>query len=194
MFQHASVFDGDCRREAGRRCGDGGGAARRGDRASFCANGPTADELSRLVGVEARAAIFAGSKRSAASAARRSRWRRACCISNNSNFYKKRLGGLGALTPAAVQKAAKKWLSRPVYSLTVKPGERTLDGGKLGGWRRARRQLDVCARALSRSERGQMPLAPTDGGRPVEAAGCGFAGAPRLPGDRTREALERHRR
>jgi predicted Zn-dependent peptidase len=48
--------------------------------------------------------------------------------------YKKELAELAALTPERVKAALQTWLTRPAYTLTIKPGERTEDGGVLGGW------------------------------------------------------------
>lgn len=48
--------------------------------------------------------------------------------------YKKELERLAALTPADVQAAMQRWLSRPAYTLTVVPGERTESGEAMGGW------------------------------------------------------------
>jgi predicted Zn-dependent peptidase len=48
--------------------------------------------------------------------------------------YKKELAQLAALTPAQVQTALQRWLSRPAYTLTVVPGERTEEGTQMGGW------------------------------------------------------------
>src|SRR5690606_41771880 len=44
--------------------------------------------------------------------------------SNDPDFYKKELAAYAAVTPAQVQAALQKWLSRPVYSQIVMPGER----------------------------------------------------------------------
>jgi predicted Zn-dependent peptidase len=48
--------------------------------------------------------------------------------------YKKELEQMAALTPAQVQATLQRWLSRPAYTLTVVPGERTEDGALMGGW------------------------------------------------------------
>ncbi|OYX08305.1 MAG: hypothetical protein B7Z08_10075 [Sphingomonadales bacterium 32-68-7] len=48
--------------------------------------------------------------------------------------YKKELEQLAALTPGQVQGALRRWLRRPAYTLAVVPGERTEDGGPMGGW------------------------------------------------------------
>src|SRR5690606_21937600 len=44
--------------------------------------------------------------------------------SNDPDFYKKELAAYAAVTPAQVQAAMQRWLSRPVYSQIVQPGER----------------------------------------------------------------------
>ena len=49
-------------------------------------------------------------------------------------FYRRELEQMVALTPADVQAAMQRWLSRPAYNLTVLPGMRTLDGATMGGW------------------------------------------------------------
>jgi len=51
-----------------------------------------------------------------------------------ADFYRSELERIVALTPGEVQAALQRWLSRPAYTLTVVPGERTLDGANLGGW------------------------------------------------------------
>ncbi|MEV8733285.1 hypothetical protein AB0098_27860, partial [Klebsiella pneumoniae] len=43
---------------------------------------------------------------------------------NDPGFYKKQLAELAAQTPAQVKAASAKWLTRPVYALTVVPGAR----------------------------------------------------------------------
>ncbi|GGD42928.1 M16 family metallopeptidase [Croceicoccus pelagius] len=54
--------------------------------------------------------------------------------SGNPATYKEDLAEIAALTPAEVQSAMNTWLSRPSYTLVVKPGERTEDGALMGGW------------------------------------------------------------
>jgi len=44
--------------------------------------------------------------------------------SNDPGFYRKQLAEYARATPASVRAAMQKWLSRPVYALTVEPGER----------------------------------------------------------------------
>jgi predicted Zn-dependent peptidase len=65
--------------------------------------------------------------------------------------YKKELAELAALTPGQVRAVLQKWLSRPAYTLTIKPGERTEDGALLGGW----------------GDEGKVPPPPKDPKTPV---------------------------
>ncbi|MGB3165147.1 MAG: insulinase family protein, partial [Alteraurantiacibacter sp.] len=53
---------------------------------------------------------------------------------DDPGFFRSQLEQMAALTPDGVQAAMQRWLSRPAYTLIVEPGERTLDGGDLGGW------------------------------------------------------------
>ena len=48
--------------------------------------------------------------------------------------YKKDLARIASLTSPEVQSALQRWLSRPVYALTISPGARTDKGEALGGW------------------------------------------------------------
>ena len=52
----------------------------------------------------------------------------------DADEYKARLERMAALTPAQVQAALQRWLSRPSYTLAVVPGGRTEDGARMGGW------------------------------------------------------------
>ncbi len=48
--------------------------------------------------------------------------------------FKTDLARTAALTPAEVRAAMQKWLSRPVFALSVVPGARSEDGAAMGGW------------------------------------------------------------
>lgn len=54
--------------------------------------------------------------------------------SGDPAFYRRQLDQLVALTQLDVQQAMQRWLSRPAFTLNIVPGERTLDGGVMGGW------------------------------------------------------------
>ena len=91
--------------------------------ADFVANGPTADEVQRVATREVSGRIsglesvggFGGKAVALAEGA---------LYANDADFYKKQLAAYAAATPASVKAVAKKWLSRPVYALTVAPGQR----------------------------------------------------------------------
>ncbi|MFM5953220.1 MAG: M16 family metallopeptidase, partial [Novosphingobium sp.] len=48
--------------------------------------------------------------------------------------FKRDLERVAALTPADVQGALQRWMTRPVYALAVTPGQRTEKGEAMGGW------------------------------------------------------------
>ncbi len=50
------------------------------------------------------------------------------------HFELAKMRRLATLTPTEVQAAMQKWLTRPPLTIAVVPGERTLDGGPMGGW------------------------------------------------------------
>ncbi|MGI4947903.1 MAG: M16 family metallopeptidase, partial [Janthinobacterium lividum] len=91
--------------------------------AEFLRTGPTADEVARVATRDAAGTIeglesvggFGGKAVALAEGA---------LYSNDPGFYKKELQRLAAETPAKVKAATDKWLSRPVYALTVVPGPR----------------------------------------------------------------------
>ncbi len=101
--------------------------------AKLVSEGPDADELNRAVnlGVSNRIGAlemvggFSGKGATLAEG---------LLYSGNPAEYKKELNEFAALTPAAVKDALGRWLSRPSYTLVVKPGERTEDGATMGGW------------------------------------------------------------
>jgi zinc protease len=91
--------------------------------ADFLKNGPTADEVNRVVTRSAAATVeglesvggFGGKAVTLAEGA---------LYTGDPSFYKKQLGDLAAQTPASVKAAATKWLTRPAYTLTIVPGAR----------------------------------------------------------------------
>jgi zinc protease len=91
--------------------------------ADFVRNGPTADEVRRVATKEVAGRIsglesvggFGGKAVTLAEGA---------LYANDPGFYRKQLQAYAAATPGSVTAATRKWLSRPVYALTVAPGER----------------------------------------------------------------------
>ena len=91
--------------------------------ADFIKHGPTADELKQAKTVDVASTIkglesVGGFDGKAVTLAR------GAVFANDPGFYKKELEEEAALTPAQVQAAAKKWLSRPVFSFMLEPGKR----------------------------------------------------------------------
>jgi predicted Zn-dependent peptidase len=100
--------------------------------AAFLTSGPTADELQRaaasylggtIAGLESVGG-FGGKAVALAEGA---------LYSNDPAHYKVELDRLARATPEQVKAAARKWLSRPAFSLTYTPGERTEGGENRGG-------------------------------------------------------------
>jgi zinc protease len=100
--------------------------------AAFVASGPTADELQRSAASYLAGAIsglesvggFGGKAVALAEGA---------LYSNDPGYYKVELDRMAKATPAQVKAVAQKWLSRPAFSLTYTPGERTEGGENRGG-------------------------------------------------------------
>jgi zinc protease len=92
--------------------------------ADFLKTGPTADEVQRAAMREVSGRIrglesvggFGGKATAIAEGA---------LYAGDPEFYKKQLAAYAAATPAQIRAAAAKWLSRPVYALTVEPGARS---------------------------------------------------------------------
>lgn len=100
--------------------------------AKFLANGPTSDELQRaaasylggtIAGLESVGG-FGGKAVALAEGA---------LYSNNPAYYKVELDRLAKTTPEQAAAVARKWMSRPAFSLTYMPGERTEGGENRGG-------------------------------------------------------------
>jgi predicted Zn-dependent peptidase len=91
--------------------------------ADLLAKGPTADEVQRVATGSVTSTIqglesVGGGNGKAATLAE------GALYSNDPAFYKKRLATMAGATPATVKAATTKWLTRPVYALTVEPGAR----------------------------------------------------------------------
>ena len=100
--------------------------------ADSLAKGPSADEvlraatqqLSGTIGGLEKVGGFSGKAVTLAEGA---------VYSNDPGKYKKDLAIYAAATPASVSAAARKWLGRPVFRLTVSPGERSAEDNALAG-------------------------------------------------------------
>lgn len=101
--------------------------------ADFLASGPTEDELTRAATQTVSAQIGAlelvgGMSGKGATLAE------GLLYTGDPASYKKDLERMAVLTPAEVKDALSRWLSRPVYRLSVVPGDRVDDGALMGGW------------------------------------------------------------
>ena len=96
--------------------------------AKYVASGPTADELQRATTSFLSGAI-GGLESVGGFGGKAVALAEGTLYSNNPGYYKVELERLAGATPDSVKAITQKWLSRPAFSLTVEPGERT-EGGE----------------------------------------------------------------
>lgn len=104
---------------------DPDGVARRLDAiiAELVRNGPTQDEVDRAVMTNVSGTIR-GLEHVGGFGGKATMLAEGALYANDADYYKKRLRALAQVTPATVRIALQKWLNRPVYALSVVPGER----------------------------------------------------------------------
>ncbi|HEX7820680.1 MAG TPA: pitrilysin family protein [Sphingobium sp.] len=101
--------------------------------AELVAKGPSADEVQR-VATRSLSGEIAGLEVVGGFGGKATTLAEGLLYSNDPAQYKKDLAELAAATPASVTAALQKWLNRPVYALTVEPGERSgYEESKLAG-------------------------------------------------------------
>ena len=100
--------------------------------ASFLASGPTADELQRTA-ASYLAGTIAGLESVGGFGGKAVTLAEGALYSNDPAYYKVELDRMAKATPQQVKAVAQKWLSRPAFSLTYTPGERTEGGEGRGG-------------------------------------------------------------
>ncbi|MDR7061347.1 MULTISPECIES: pitrilysin family protein [unclassified Sphingopyxis] len=100
--------------------------------ASFLASGPTADELQRTA-ASYLAGTISGLESVGGFGGKAVTLAEGALYSNNPAYYKVELDRMAKATPEQVKAVANKWLSRPAFSLTYTPGERTEGGENRGG-------------------------------------------------------------
>jgi len=88
--------------------------------ADFIANGPTEDEVRRVVTQTVARRISAMEQLNG----RASSLAESQLYAGDPNHYRTELEALAAVTPADVRGVMQRWLGRPSYNLTVEPGER----------------------------------------------------------------------
>lgn len=91
--------------------------------ADFMKSGPTKDEVQRVV-TRAAADQIAQLEQVGGFGGKATTLAEGALYLNDSGAYKKQLIALSKVKPEAVRKAMQQWLSRPVYALTVMPGDR----------------------------------------------------------------------
>ena len=142
--------------------------------ADFIANGPTEDEVQRVVMSEVANRVrgleqvggFGGKAVTLAEGA---------LYANDPEYYRKQLLAYGRLKPADVTAAMQKWLTRPVYALRVEPGERDAYQESAGSRGSAASQRP---RYYRRPVEGDQPMAPLP--YVDDQAGTGAGGASAL--------------
>lgn len=88
--------------------------------ADFIANGPTEEEIQRVVSQTVARRIYQLEQLNG----RASTLAEGALYAGDASHYRTELEDLAAVTPAAVREVMQRWLSRPAYTLTVEPGER----------------------------------------------------------------------
>lgn len=91
--------------------------------ADFLEKGPTADEV-RRVATKQVAARIAGLEKVGGFGGKAVTLAEGALYTGDPEYYKRELAQYAEATPQTIKAAAARWLSRPVYRLTVEPGER----------------------------------------------------------------------
>jgi predicted Zn-dependent peptidase len=124
--------------------------------ADYIRNGPTADEVQRVVMTEVAGRIR-GLEQVGGFGGKAVALAEGTLYANDPEFYRKQLLAFARVTPADVKAAMQKWLTRPVYALRVDPGER-------GAYEEAAGSRGSAASQRPRYYRqpgpGEQPLAP----------------------------------
>ncbi|TFI59959.1 insulinase family protein [Sphingomonas parva] len=124
--------------------------------ADYIANGPTEDEVQRMVTSDVAGRIR-GLEQVGGFGGKAVALAEGTLYANDPEFYRKQLLAYARVTPEDVRKAMQKWLTRPVYALRVDPGER-------GAYEEAAASKGSAAsqrpRYYRRPQAGEKPLAP----------------------------------
>lgn len=100
--------------------------------ADYLTNGPSADEVQRAA-TQRVAGTISGLEQVGGFSGKAVTLAEGAVYSDDPATYKKDLAAYAAATPRQVTEAARKWLGRPVFRLTVAPGERTAADNALAG-------------------------------------------------------------
>ncbi len=91
--------------------------------ADLIKSGPSTDEVQRVV-MRTVSGRIAGLEQVGGFGGKAVALAEGALYKHDSNLYKEQMQQLAAMTPATVKAAMGRWLTRPVYALTVQPGER----------------------------------------------------------------------
>lgn len=100
--------------------------------ADYLAKGPSNDEVLRAATQQVSGTI-SGLEKVGGFSGKAVTLAEGAVYSDDPGKYKKDLAAYAAATPQSVSEAARKWLSRPVFRLTVAPGERSAEDNALAG-------------------------------------------------------------
>lgn len=100
--------------------------------ADYLAKGPSADEVQRAA-TRQLAGTISGLEQVGGFSGKAVTLAEGAVYSNDPEKYRKDLAAYASATPAQVGEAARKWLGRPVFRLTVAPGERSAADNALAG-------------------------------------------------------------
>ncbi|MBB3983524.1 putative Zn-dependent peptidase [Sphingobium fontiphilum] len=100
--------------------------------AEYLAKGPSADEVQRAA-TQQVAGTISGLEKVGGFSGKAVTLAEGAVYSDDAAKYKANLTAYAAATPQSVGDAARKWLGRPVFRLTVEPGERSAADNALAG-------------------------------------------------------------
>ncbi|HEX7874964.1 MAG TPA: pitrilysin family protein [Sphingobium sp.] len=100
--------------------------------ADYLAKGPTADEVLRAA-TQTVSGTISGLEKVGGFSGKAVTLAEGAVYSDDPEKYRKDLAAYAAATPQTVGAAARKWLGRPVFRLTVAPGERSAQDNALAG-------------------------------------------------------------
>ena len=101
--------------------------------AKFIKEGPTADEMLRAA-TSATAGEIRGLERTGGGSGKAPTLAEGLLYNGDPQHYRTELARIAAMQPGEVATAMQKWLTRPVFALTVEPGTRTEGGEGRGGF------------------------------------------------------------
>jgi zinc protease len=100
--------------------------------ADFLARGPSADEVQRAA-TRIVSGTISGLERVGGTNGKAVTLAEGAVYSGDPAKYRKDLAAFAAATPQSVAAAARKWFGRPVFRLTVEPGDRSAEDNALAG-------------------------------------------------------------